>query len=375
MPTVFSNEKVEFTTQPMFFGADPNIARYDVQKYEIFEKLTEQQLSFYWRPSEVDLSKDGRDFKKLQIHEQFIFTKNLEYQILLDSVQGRSPALALLPYISIPELEVCVETWSFYETIHSRSYTHILRNVMSDPGKLFDGILDDPKIVARAKAVTHYYDDFIHYAKMCDIFGFGEHKLNGDSYNLNEYTLKKKLYLMLISIFILEGIRFYVSFACSFAFAELDKMEGNAKIISLIARDEALHLGITTNILRLFQNRENDPIMLKVIRDCEAEVYAMFEQAVQQEKEWAEYLFKDGSIIGLNAQLLSSYVEYMANKRMRSLGLKGPYNQPSNPLSWTQYWLSSKEKQVAPQQTEIESYLVGAVDNDINEDTFDGFSL
>lgn len=374
--SVFSKKKVDFTTQPMFFGAEPNIARYDVQRYSIFEKLTDQQLSFFWRPDEVDLTKDARDFKRLEEHEKFIFLSNLKYQILLDSVQGRSPNIALLPFISIPELEVCVETWSFFETIHSRSYTHIIRNIMSDPADVFDVILDDEKILARAESVTHYYNDFIEYANWYQMLGVGKHMVNNEEIVITTKELKRKLYLTLISVFILEGIRFYVSFACSFAFAELDKMEGNAKVISFIARDEALHLGITTNIIRNFMNnKEDDTEMMKIIEETEEEVYQMFEDAVQQEKEWAEYLFKDGSMIGLNAQLLCSYVEWIANKRMRSLGLKGPYDQPTNPLSWTQYWLSSKEKQVAPQETEIESYLVGAIDNDVKDDTFGDFSL
>lgn len=374
--SVFSKKKVDFTQQPMFFGAEPNIARYDVQRYEIFEKLTEQQMSFYWRPVEVDLTKDVRDFKRLTEHEKFIFLSNLKYQILLDSVQGRSPNIAFLPFISIPELEVCLETWSFFETIHSRSYTHIIRNIMSNPAEVFDVILDDKKILERAASVTEQYDDFIDYGMKYRLLGEGSHTINRKRVEISMRELKKKMYLTLISVYILEGIRFYASFACSFAFAELDKMEGNAKIISLIARDEQLHLTITTNIIRNYSSgKENDKEMVSVMKECEEEVYQMFDDAVEQEKDWAKYLFKDGSIIGLNDQLLCSYIEFIANKRMRTLGLKGPYNQPQNPLSWTQYWLSSKEKQVAPQETEIESYLVGAIENDVDEDTFNDFEL
>ena len=281
----------------------------------------------------------------------------------------------MLPYISIPELEVCIETWSFFETIHSRSYTHIIRNIMANPADVFDHILDDKKILARADSVTQYYNDFIEYASWYQLLGAGYHTVNRKGFDLSLRDLKKKLYLLLVSVFILEGIRFYASFACSFAFAEMDLMEGNAKIISMIARDEQLHLAITTNIIRNYQNKEGDKQMVSVMKECEPEVYKMFDEAVAQEKEWAEYLFKNGSIIGLNDQLLCSYVEYIANKRMRTLGLKGPYDQPTNPLSWTQYWLSSKEKQVAPQETEIESYLVGSIENDVEDDTFDGFEL
>lgn len=373
--TVFSTEKTDFTREAMFFGAEPNIARYDVQKYSIFESLTDVQHAQFWRPSEYDISKDARDFKKMSDHEKFIFLSNLKYQILLDSVQGRSPSIAFLPFVSIPELEVCIQAWAFFETIHSRSYTYIIRNVFSDPADVFNTILDDEKIIARASAVTAYYDDFIQYGNLYKILGFGTHTINGETVEITEKELKRKLYLALVSVFILEGVRFYVSFACSFAFAELDKMEGNAKQISQIARDEAQHFAITKNIIRLYQTKEGDKVMLEVMDECEDEVYKMFENAVLQEKEWAEYLFKDGSMIGLNAQLLSNYVEWMANKRMRALGLKGIYDQPTNPLSWTQYWLSSKEKQVAPQETEIESYLVGAIENDVKDGAFNDFQL
>ena len=204
------------------------------------------------------------------------------------------------------------------------------------------------------------------------MLGAGTHTVNDKEVSVSLHELRKKLYLTLMSVYILEGIRFYVSFACSFAFAELDKMEGNAKIISMIARDEALHLAITKNILK---HLADEPGMPKVISSCEKQVYKMFEDAVNQEKDWAAYLFKDGSIIGLNERLLSDYVEYMANKRMRSIGLVGPYHQPTNPLSWTKYWLSSREKQVAPQETEIESYLVGATVNDLTDTSFEGFEL
>ena len=369
--TIFNKKKVDFTKEPMFFGAAPNIARYDVQHYPIFEKLTDQQHSFFWRPDEVDLTKDARDFKRLEEHEKFIFLSNLKYQILLDSIQGRSPNIAFLPFISLPELETCVEAWSFFETIHSRSYTHIIRNIVSDPADVFDTILDDQKILERSSSVTEQYEDFIRYGNLYHLFGSGTHTVNGEEVTISLPELKRKLYLTLISVYILEGLRFYVSFACSFAFAELDKMEGNAKIISLIARDESLHLGITKNILKYLVDEPG----YSFISSMESQVYKMFDDAVQQEKDWAEYLFKDGSMIGLNAVLLGQYVEFMANKRMRAIGLTGPYHQPNNPLSWTSGWLSSKEKQVAPQETEIESYLVGAVDNDMKEDTFEGFSL
>jgi ribonucleoside-diphosphate reductase beta chain len=373
--SVFSTEKTDFTREAMFFGAEPNIARYDVQKYPIFEELTETQLQQFWLPPEHDISKDARDFKRLSDHEKHCFLSNLKYQILLDSVQGRSPSIAFLPFVSIPELEVCIQAWAFFETIHSRSYTYIIKNVVPNPSDVYDVILDDENIVARASVVTRHYDEFIEYGNLYKILGFGEHTINGKKVSITSRELKRKLYMALISVYILEGIRFYVSFACSFAFAQQDKMEGNAKQIGFIARDEAQHFAITTNIIRIYQQKENDKEMLEVMAECEPAVYELFENAVMQEKEWAQYLFKDGSMIGLNAELLSQYVEWMANKRMRGIGLKGPYNQPTNPLSWVQSWLNGKKKQVAPQETEIPMYLVGAVANDVKEGAFENFEL
>lgn len=374
--SIFNKEKVDFLKQPMFFGEDPNLARYDVQTYPIFEKLTKKQHSFFWTPEEVDISKDIRDFKRLQDHEKFIFTENLSYQILLDSVQGRAPSIAFLPFISLPELEVCVQAWDFFETIHSRSYTYIIRNLYSNPSKFFDKIITNEKILERAQTVTERYDDFIDYGSWYKLLGFGDHVVNGKEININSRELKKKLYLTLASVYILEGIRFYVSFACSFAFAELDIMEGNAKIIELIARDEAQHLAITLNIIKNLK-KSTDSEFKDVIQECESQVYKMFEQAVDQEKMWAEHLFKDGSIIGLNAKLLGDYVEYRANNCMANLELKKAYDQKNNPLSWTLPYLGNKKmkKQVAPQETEITSYLVGIIENDVNVDDFSGFEL
>ena len=268
--------------------------------------------------------------------------------------------------MTIPELESCIITWDFMETIHSRSYTHIIKNIYSDPSEVFDTILDEPAIIARAENVTAKYDEFIE---------LGRRKLLG--LKVDEYELYKALYLALISVNILEGIRFFVSFACSFAFGESKSMEGSAKIISLIARDEAQHLAITQHILKCYQKHENDKVMNKVMKDCEQEVYAMYEDAVKQEKEWSEFLFQHGSMIGLSTQLLGNYVEFIANKRLRAIGLNPIYNISStnNPLPWTSHWFNSRGLQNAPQETEIESYVIGGIKQDVNDDTFKGFAL
>jgi len=356
---------------------DPNggngIQRYDVVKYRQFEKLTDRQLGFFWRPEEIDVMRDAKDFKDLTPYEQHIFTSNLKRQIVLDSVQGRSPNLALLPLATIPEIETWIETWAFNETIHSRSYTHIIRNVYADPTKVFDELMDIKEITDCGDDISKYYDELINYYTMYSYLGEGQHTVNGKKVEVSTYELKRRLWLCLNSVNVLEGIRFYVSFACSWAFAELKKMEGNAKIIKLIARDENVHLASSQHLLKMLPTDDKD--FIKIKKETEQEVIGMFKSAVEQEEAWAKYLFQDGSMIGLNEELLCQYIEWIANKRMGSLGLESPYKGGSNPLPWTQKWIAGGEVQVAPQETEISSYTIGAVKQDVNEDTFKGFSL
>jgi ribonucleoside-diphosphate reductase beta chain len=349
------------------------VARYDNVKYRVFDRLTENQLGFFWRPQEVDVTKDQKDFRSLSPHEQHIFTSNLKRQIILDSVQGRAPNLAFLSICSLPELEVWIQTWAFSETIHSKSYTHIIRNVYPDPGKVFDTMLDIEQIVDCANDITKYYDDLIEYTQWYHLLGEGTHVVNGNTLVIDTKELKKRLWLCLNSVNALEGIRFYVSFACSWAFAELKKMEGNAKIIKFICRDENLHLGSTQTMIKLLP--KDDPDFVKIEAECRDEVTKMFVAAVDQEKAWADYLFKDGSMIGLNASLLKDYVEYIAHSRMTSIGLESPYKGRTNPLPWTNKWISGKEVQVAPQEVEISSYKIGDAKMDVNEDSFKGLSL
>jgi ribonucleoside-diphosphate reductase beta chain len=349
------------------------IQRYDTMKYPSFDKFTDKQLGFFWRPEEVDTYRDGKDFKQLTDHEQHIFTSNLKRQILLDSVQGRAPAESFGSIVSLPELENWIITWTFSETIHSRSYTHIIRNVYNDPSIIFDELMDIPEIIDCAGDISKYYDDLIENASYYNLLGEGTHTVNGKKVVVDMYELKKKLWLALMSVNILEGVRFYVSFACSWAFAELKKMEGNAKIIKFIARDENLHLGSTQLLLKTL--KKDDPAFERIARETEAECIQMFVDAVDQEKAWAEYLFKDGSMLGLNKELLSQYIEHIAMKRMNNAGLPKIYNQTSNPLPWTQKWIAGGDVQVAPQETEITSYINGGTKQDVNEDTFKGFSL
>ena len=375
--TVFNTEQVNTKKQPMFFGKPLGIQRYDSYKYPIFDKLTTQQLGYFWRPEEISLQKDRGDYQTLRPEQKHIYTSNLKYQIMLDSVQGRGPGMAFLPYCSLPELEACMTVWEFMEMIHSRSYTYIIKNIYSDPSEVFDTIITDERILERAKSVTESYDDFITAAQ-----NYGSS--NQWMYQLEEVPsaketlndVKRKLYRAVANVNILEGIRFYVSFACSFAFGELKLMEGSAKIISLIARDENQHLALTQNIMNKWREGD-DPEMQQIAKEEEEWVYAMFDRAVNEEKRWADYLFKDGSMIGLNDKLLQQYVEWIANRRLKAIGLKPQYDiaANNNPLPWTQHWISSKGLQVAPQETEVESYVVGGIRQDVKKDTFSGFKL
>ncbi len=376
MSSVFDiNNKSNHTQVKAFL--DPSggvtIQRYDTMKYPAFDKFTDQQLGFFWRPEEIDVYRDAKDFKDLTDHEQHIFTSNLKRQILLDSVQGRAPAESFGTIVSLPELENWIITWTFSETIHSRSYTHIIRNVYNDPSKIFDGMMDIEEIVDCAKDISEHYDNLIEMASYYNLLGEGTHTVNGKKITVDLYELKKLLWLALMSVNILEGVRFYVSFACSWAFAEAKKMEGNAKIIKFIARDENLHLGSTQLLLKTLI--KDDPDFAKISQECEAASIKMFVDAVDQEKSWAHYLFKDGSMIGLNEQLLNEYVEYIAARRMEKVGLPKIYNQSTNPLPWTQKWISGAEVQVAPQEVELSSYTIGAVKQDVDDNTFKGFSL
>ena len=375
--TVFNTEQVNTKKQPMFFGKPLGVQRYDSYKYPVFDKLTTQQLGYFWRPEEVSLQKDRGDYHSLRPEQKHIYTSNLKYQIMLDSIQGRGPGMAFIPYCSLPELEACMEVWGFMEMIHSRSYTYIIKNVYSDPSEVFDKIVTDERILERASSVTAAYDDFIRSAQSWGSSSmWSEDFRDSPSSQWEIRDVKRKLYRAVANVNILEGIRFYVSFACSFAFGELKLMEGSAKIISLIARDENQHLAITQNILNKWRSGD-DPEMKEIMKEEEEWTYAMFDRAVNEEKRWADYLFKDGSMIGLNDKLLQQYVEWIANRRLKAIGLKPVYDiaAKNNPLPWTQHWISSKGLQVAPQETEVESYVVGGIKQDVKKDTFSGFKL
>jgi len=377
--TTFNQTPNNALEEPMFLGNSVNVSRYDQQRYIAFEKLIEKQLSFFWRPEEVDVSKDRADWQSLTDSEKHIFISNLKYQTLLDSMAARSVNAVLLPLVSLPEVETWVETWAFSETIHSRSYTHILRNLFTDPGEIFDDIIVNPAILKRATSIAKYFDDVILTTQLLQSQGDGTYQVEGYSegktIEVSTRKLKERLYLAVCSVNALEAIRFYVSFACSFAFAERELLEGNAKIIKLIARDEALHLTGTQHILNNWLSGRDDPEMKIVSEEMRDAGLQIFLDVVDQEKEWAQYLFKDGSMIGLNAEILNQYIEYISNQRLTAIGFDAPFNIKSNPLPWMNAYLVSDNVQVAPQESEISSYLVGQVDSSVDADDFDGFDL
>lgn len=361
--TVFNKNEFDFMQQPMFLGEQVNVARYDKMRHRKFEQLTEAQHSFFWRPQEINLSKDRADFMLLPEHEQHIFVSNLKYQILLDSIQGRAPSAVLLPLVSDPQLEAWTQTWSFSETIHSNSYTHIIRNVLNDPSKVFDEICQDTDIVARAAQIAGFYDELHHYSLIYQQTGKAT------------YDLRKALYLCLVSINVLEAVRFYVSFACSFAFAERGLMRGNANIIKLIARDEALHLSGTQYILRKMQSGSEGEEFQNIAKECQKEAEQIFVQAVEQELNWVDYLFRDGEMVGLTRKNVKAYIYHLADKRMRSCGMASQYQVTANPIPWMNSYLTSMGNQSAPQETEVTTYLTNDLETQMGKQAFSACKL
>ncbi|AJD82039.1 ribonucleotide reductase of class Ia (aerobic) beta subunit [Yersinia phage vB_YenM_TG1] len=388
MSTVFNKEQVDILNEPMFFGSGLGIARYDIQRHKQFEELTEKQLGFFWRPEEVNLMTDKGQFDRLLPHQQNIFVDNLKYQSLLDTIQGRAPSSVLMPLISDPALDTWVATWTFSETIHSRSYTHIMRNLFSDPGKIFDEIILDEAIMARAESISKLYDDVLiktrHWENQKAFVVMAKESPEADQRleraiqqeAETKRALMKSLYLCLHSINALEAIRFYVSFACTFNFHKnMEIMEGNAKIMKFIARDEQLHLKSTQYIIRQLQQGTDGDEWVKIAHECEREAVEIFMDVNRQEKEWAVHLFRNGGLPGLNADILCDFIDYLTVSRMRAAGLPCDIVLKStrHPIPWIREYLNSDLVQSAPQEVEISSYLVAQIDNDVNVDVLNNF--
>jgi len=357
MKTILNTNDRDIKKEPMFFGENGlGIQRYDNPKYSKFFNMFKQQLSYFWRPEEINVTKDKSDFEGLPKYQQELFTLNLKYQILLDTIQSRGIS-HLLEDCTNPEIEAFAKSWEFMETIHSYSYTYIIKQIYNDPSSVLDTVLTDEKIINRASSVTKYYDELIN-------------TIPSDT----EYNKKKKLYLTLVSINILEGIRFYVSFACSFAFAQNKKMTGNAKIISLIARDENLHMGFSSLMLK-YMKQDPEEGFQDIVNDCEDIVKQMYKDAAEEEMEWAEYLFKDGSMIGLNAEILIQYMKYLTNNRLKSISVDPIFEKTKNPITWIGNWIGGNTVQEAPQQEQIVSYTVGALKQDVDDQDYGDYDI
>lgn len=355
METVLNTRSVDYLKQPLFLGEPLSLQRYDRAKYPVFADLFKKQLEFFWRPEEIELKKDRNDFKDNNImseNERFIFTSNLKYQTMMDSVICRGVP-ALTSFVSNPELEACMNVWQFFEQIHSYSYTYIIKNVYNNPSEILDSCLTDKEILKRATVAVKEYDNLLA--------SYRSEKIN---------DIKKQIYLTLISVNILESVRFYVSFICSFAFAENKKMIGNADIIKLIKRDEALHLYNTQEIIKILKSVPEEGF-IETTKECEETACKMFEDAAAEEKKWSSYIFKDGSIIGLNETVMHKYIDWLCNSRMKTIGLQYVTGYKNPIAGWTDPWMNSESVQVAPQEHEITSYKIGASKNDLADINFD----
>lgn len=382
--SVFNREHVDIMNEPMFLGSGLGIARYDIQRHQVFEELIEKSLSFFWRPEEISLATDRIQYLNMGDVEKRFFTENLKYQTLLDSIQGRAPSAAFGPIVSDPTLDTWLQTWTFSETIHSRSYTHIMRNCFIDPASEFDQIIDNPAIMKRAESIGKYYDDVLvkirEYEDAKESFSrSSENEFDLDAYSDSisyveetKRNLMESLYLCIHCVNALEAIRFYVSFACTFSFAERGLLEGNAKIMKFIARDEQLHLKGTQYIIRQWQTGADGDEWKQIAEELEGEATKIFLDVVEQEKEWVDHLFAMGAIPGLSPEILKTYVEYLADSRMRAAGLKSPFSVRRHPLPWMRKWLNSDEVQNAAQEVEI-MYLVSQVNTDLTDEDYNRF--
>lgn len=335
-----------------------DISRSDIVKYKIFEKQADAMMAARWEHTEVILTRDKIDFYDvMNENEQFIFTSNLKRQMMLDTIQSLGLAEALLPLASDPMIKRCINVITFFEELHNITYEHILKNVYNDPTEVNESIRDIELIVECGKSISKYYDDLL---------------LETAKYRLKQTTLhalKKKLWLALHSINALEGIRFFVSFACSFSFGQTGRMVGNSSLIKLIANDELMHVAFTTALIRMLPS--DDEEFAVIARECAEEALHIFMEVVTDEKRWGKYLFQNGTLIGLNEQMLCLEIDFVASKKCQAVNMVYPDSAPKHrPLPWMTKWLNEGDMQPAPQETEKTSYVKGIV-NTLSDNSFD----
>jgi len=351
--------KTDYLNRKMFLDPEGpvTIQRFEEVKYKKIADFETTARGFFWVPEEVSLTKDASDFKEASDAVKHIFTSNLLRQTALDSLQGRAPSQVFTPVVSLPELEALIYNWSFFETnIHSRSYSHIIRNIYNVPKDVFNTIHDTKEIVDMASSVGRYYDEL--------------HKVNcrkelGQDVNEKEHI--KAIYMALHASYALEAFRFMVSFATSLAMVENKIFIGNGNIISLILQDELLHKGWTAYLIN--QVVKEDSRFAQVKSECEAEVYQLYLDVIREEKEWADYLFKMGPVIGLNATVLKDFVDYTAIAALKEIGIR--YNNPApktTPIPWFNKHVDTSKKQTALQENESTNYVIGVMTDSIEYD-------
>ena len=354
--------KTDYLNRKMFLDpAGPvTIQRFEEVKYNKLAKFEQEARGFFWVPEEISLTKDAQDFKDASETVRHIFTSNLLRQTALDSLQGRGPSQIFVPVASLPELEALVYNWTFFETnIHSRSYSHIIRNIYNVPKDVFNTIHDTKEIVDMASSVGNYYD-YLHRLNC-------RKELNDNGIAVSEEEHIKAIWLALNASYALEAFRFMVSFATSLAMVENKIFIGNGNIISLILQDEILHKEWTAWMIN--QVVKEDPRFARVKAECEAEVYQMYQDVIREEKAWAEYLFKFGPVIGLNANILKDFVDYTAKNALHEIGIK--YLEPapkSTPIPWFNKHVDTSKKQTALQENESTNYVIGVMSDTLDYD-------
>jgi ribonucleoside-diphosphate reductase beta chain len=353
------NTKTDYLNRKMFLDpAGPvTIQRFEEVKYRKIADFEATARGFFWQPEEISLTKDANDFKDASEAIKHIFTSNLLRQTALDSLQGRGPSQVFTPVVSLPELEALVYNWTFFETnIHSKSYSHIIRNIYNVPKDVFNTIHDTAEIISMAANIGKYYDA-LHELNCSKELGLP----------VTEKEHVKAIWLALNASYALEALRFMVSFATSLAMVENKIFIGNGNIISLILQDELLHKGWTAYIIN--QVVKEDSRFAAIKEECEKEVYAMYADVIREEKDWAVYLFKKGPVIGLNANILMDFMDYTAADALKQIGIKYQGNAPrSTPIPWFTKHTDTSKKQTALQESESTNYVIGVMGEGIDYD-------
>ncbi|KAK8893257.1 hypothetical protein M9Y10_021674 [Tritrichomonas musculus] len=360
---LYTKEASDYKHEPIFMGKNRNVQRYDIQKYPFFAERAKIIRGLFWSPEEVNMSKDRSDYKELSPGLQHVFVSNLKYQTLLDSLMGRSLMMTVGRVVTSPEFEECLAWWDVFEVLHSKSYSHIIQGIFEDPSPIFDDILINQYITKRSQSVIQYYDALEEATD-----AYAVKRKHPETITKEEIeNLKEKILLAIVNINILEGIRFYVSFACSFAFGENKIMIGNASILKLIATDESQHLILSQYLLKILQENEAEGFV-ELWNKNKEKIIDMYRVAFEEEKEWAAYLFKDESMIGLNEAILVEYLTHILYTRMSAINLPPIVEERENPIPWINNWLQYNHVETLPQETENISYTIGTLKSDLKLD-------